>query len=69
MKDIVLTYTGAGIGGSIVGWPARDLTSTDIERLKKDGVSTEALVQSGLYEYSQAPVIQREKPAIEKGKE
>ena len=69
MKDIVLTYTGGGIQGSIAGWPARDLTATDVERLKKEGVSVEALVQSGLYEYAQAPTIQHEKHVTEKGKE
>ena len=51
MKDnVVLNYTGGGFGGSISGWPARDLTKSDVEKLEKEGVLIEALIQSELYE-------------------
>ena len=53
-NNIILTYTGGGFGGSIVGWPARDLTKADVDKHGKDGVSFEALIQSELYEL--APV-------------
>lgn len=55
MKDIVLVYTGGGFKGSITGWPARDLSKADVNHLKNDGVSIDALIQSGLYEYPPIP--------------
>jgi len=68
MKDTKLKYTGGGFGGSIVGWPARDLTTVDVERIEKDGVSIETLIQSGLYELAEV-TQKREKPVIEKSEE
>jgi len=47
---VVSEYTGGGFGGSISGWPARDLTKSDVEKLEKEGVLFETLIQSELYE-------------------
>jgi hypothetical protein len=57
MKEIVLSYIGAG--ASISGWPARDLTAQDVERIKKEGVSIETLIQSGLYEYASKKEVKK----------
>ena len=48
--NIILKYTGGGFGGSIAGWPARDLTDADVEKLEKEGTKMETLIQSELYE-------------------
>jgi hypothetical protein len=64
-QNIVLTYVGNG--GHIIGWPARDLTSSDIERLSREGTTTEQLLQSKLYEYP--PIPAKSKQADEIGKE
>ena len=50
LNNVILKYTGGGFGGSITGWPARDLTKADVDKLEKEGVSLEALIQSELYE-------------------
>lgn len=70
-KGIVLIYTGGGIKGSVAGWPARDLTETDLERLQKeDGVSMETLIQSELYELAEKPAnAAKRKIAVEKDEE
>ena len=49
-NNIILKYTGGGFGGSIAGWPARDLTKADVDKLEKEGVKLETLLQSELYE-------------------
>jgi len=52
-QNIVLSYVGNG--AHITGWPARDLTAADVERLKKEGSTIDALLQSQLYEYPPTP--------------
>jgi hypothetical protein len=47
-KGIVLQYVG---NGWITGVPDRDLTQSDIDHLKAEGVTVEVLIQSKLYEY------------------
>jgi len=50
VNNVILKYTGGGFGGSISGWPARDLTKADVDKLEKEGVQFETLLQSELYE-------------------
>ena len=52
-KSTVLVYVGNG--SSITLIPARDLTASDLQRLNKEGITTESLLQSQLYEYPPAP--------------
>lgn len=61
--NIILKYTGGGFGGSISGWPARDLTKADVDKLEKEGVQLEALIQSELYEL--VPVKAKVKKEVE----
>ena len=50
VNNVILKYTGGGFRGSIAGWPARDLTKADVDKLEKEGVKLETLLQSELYE-------------------
>jgi hypothetical protein len=67
--QIVLNYIGNG--SFVMGWPARDLTAADIEHLGREGVTTDQLLQSKLYEYPpvQGKTKQPEPAAGETGKE
>ena len=47
MSKVVLTYIGKGF---LHGVPDRDLTASDIDHLKGEGITTETLIQSQLYE-------------------
>lgn len=65
-QTVVLSYVGNG--GHVIGWPARDLKSSDIERLMREGITIEQLLQSKLYEYPPIPPT-KQKQAEEIGKE
>lgn len=50
MSDVRLVYTGGGFGGARHGIPARDLTSDDLDRLRKQfGLKIGDLLDTGLY--------------------
>jgi len=49
--DLVLRYTGKGMGAWLLHVPARDLTRADIERLEAEKIISFALLRDcGLYE-------------------
>lgn len=67
MSKIILKYTGGIMNGAITGVPAKDLTAAELERLNKEGVTTESLIQSGLYEEVVPQKAQKITPKIEAG--